>query len=412
MEINGTVAFDLKLPVANLSGSIKVTGTVYVLLQQAASNLVWSTDGGGTWETRANATLPTATLVTSGETWGYQIPAAAFTGLADMTQLSAVLTDHLTPASITALSPPVALTVRTSNPAVVGDVANLDAAVSSRASQASVDTVDNFVDTEIADIQARLPAALVGGRMDSSVGAMAANVVTAAAVADGAIDAATFAAGAINAAAIATGAVDADALATDAVAEIAAGMTGTGIRTVTLHCQTSGAVAIGTVSIAVYDSNNTQLICTGTADANGDLVVSLDDGAYKVRATKAGYTFALASITVTANATITVTGAAVTISAPSAPGMCVMFGYARDAAGVVHGNATVTAYVLTRAAGRFAGGYFLTDRKKTATTDATTGKFELELQQGAVVNFECKPAGIALTEKTVPALSTQDITTW
>ena len=259
---------------------------------------------------------------------------------------------------------------------------NLDAAVSTRASQASLDTVDDLVDTEITDIRNRLPAALVGGRMDASVGAMAANVVTAAAVA------------------------------TDTVAEIAAGMTGTGIRTVTLHCQTSGAVAIGTVSIAVYDSNNTQLICTGTADANGDLVVSLDDGAYKVRATKAGYTFALASITVTANATINITGSAVTISAPSAPGLCVVYGYARDAAGVVHGNATVTAYVLTRATGRFAGGYFLTDRKKTATTDATTGKFELELQQGAVVNLECKPAGIALTEKTVPAASSQDITTW
>ena len=50
------------------------------------------------------------------------------------------------------------------------------------------------------DIQTRLPATLVGGRMDSSVGAMAAAVVTAAA--------------------IATDAIDADALAADAVTEI------------------------------------------------------------------------------------------------------------------------------------------------------------------------------------------------
>lgn len=39
------------------------------------------------------------------------------------------------------------------------------------------------VETDTADIQARLPAALVSGRMDSSVGAMAANVMTAAAAA-------------------------------------------------------------------------------------------------------------------------------------------------------------------------------------------------------------------------------------
>lgn len=44
-------------------------------------------------------------------------------------------------------------------------------------------TIDNFLDTEIADIQARLPAALVSGRIDASVGAMAANVITAAATA-------------------------------------------------------------------------------------------------------------------------------------------------------------------------------------------------------------------------------------
>lgn len=56
-------------------------------------------------------------------------------------------------------------------------------AQASIATQASVDAVDNFVDTEITDIQARLPAALVSGRMDANVGAMAANVMTAAAAA-------------------------------------------------------------------------------------------------------------------------------------------------------------------------------------------------------------------------------------
>ncbi len=90
------------------------------------------------------------------------------------------------------------------------------------------------VQADTDDIQSRLPAALVSGRIDASVGAMAANVLTASAiatdaitaakVADGTIDAATFAAGAINAAAIATNAIDADALASDAVTEIQSGL--------------------------------------------------------------------------------------------------------------------------------------------------------------------------------------------
>lgn len=81
---------------------------------------------------------------------------------------------------------------------IVGD--NLNATVSSRASAADLATVQ--ADTD--NIQTRLPAALVSGRMDSSVGAVAA--------------------GAITAAGIATGAIDADALATDAVDEIVDGV--------------------------------------------------------------------------------------------------------------------------------------------------------------------------------------------
>lgn len=48
---------------------------------------------------------------------------------------------------------------------------------------AALDTVVDRIEADTQDIQSRIPAALVGGRMDSSVGAMAANVLTAAATA-------------------------------------------------------------------------------------------------------------------------------------------------------------------------------------------------------------------------------------
>lgn len=70
------------------------------------------------------------------------------------------------------------------------------------------------VETDTQDIQGRLPAALVSGRIDASVGAMAANVLTASAIASDAITAAK----------IATNAIDADALAADAVTEIQSGL--------------------------------------------------------------------------------------------------------------------------------------------------------------------------------------------
>ena len=65
------------------------------------------------------------------------------------------------------------------------------------ATSAALSTVAGYIDTEISDIQSRLPAALVGGRMDASVGAMAANVVTASAIAADAIGASQLAASAV-----------------------------------------------------------------------------------------------------------------------------------------------------------------------------------------------------------------------
>ena len=56
-----------------------------------------------------------------------------------------------------------------------------------------VDTAAILVDTGTT-LDARIPAALVSGRIDASVGAVAANAITAAAIADAAIDRATFAA--------------------------------------------------------------------------------------------------------------------------------------------------------------------------------------------------------------------------
>jgi hypothetical protein len=62
---------------------------------------------------------------------------------------------------------------------------NLNATVSSRATQTSVDNVQSDTD----NIQTRIPAALVGGRMDASLGAVAAGAITAASFAAGALDA-------------------------------------------------------------------------------------------------------------------------------------------------------------------------------------------------------------------------------
>lgn len=164
-------------------------------------------------------------------------------------------------------------------PTTIGNVSNLDATVSSRASASALATVQ--ADTD--DVQARLPAALVGGRMDASVGAMAANVMTAAAAAadlttelqanlalasalataQTAISdiqarlPATLLGGRVRAHVELMGAdtVDTNALATSAVAEIQSGRA-------TLVALTDGTVVAGTVS----DKTGYRLSATGVDD--------------------------------------------------------------------------------------------------------------------------------------------------
>lgn len=136
------------------------------------------------------------------------------------------------------------------------------------------------VEADTADIQTRLPAALVSGRIDASVGAMAANVltataiaadaITAAKVADGTIDAATFAASAITATAIASNALTSAKIAADAITptqikSVGRGTVDAGSSTtsvVTSACTPSGAVAdqfAGRVILFDDDTATTEL---------------------------------------------------------------------------------------------------------------------------------------------------------
>lgn len=89
---------------------------------------------------------------------------------------------------------------------------------------ANLDTQLTALQSDTDDIQTRLPAVLVGGRMDSSTGAMASGVLTATAIASNAITAAK----------VATDAIGAAQVAADAVTEIQTGLStlnAAGVRT-------------------------------------------------------------------------------------------------------------------------------------------------------------------------------------
>lgn len=119
--------------------------------------------------------------------------------------------------------------------------------------------------TAITDLQNRTPAALVSGRMDSSTGAMAANVLTATAINAGAITAAKFA----------TDAIDANALKADAVTEIQTGLGTSANQTLILNAVSNIAVT----GAALNATTGTQVVTTGS-DAGGVANTTQADGTY------------------------------------------------------------------------------------------------------------------------------------
>ena len=148
--------------------------------------------------------------------------------------------------------------------------------------------VNANLDAAISAVLARLPTTLVGGRIDASVGAMAADVVTAAAIANGAIDAATFAAGAIDATAIAANAIGASELAADAAQEIAdeflnrdlaGGASGgsRGVRNALRALRNRRAIAAGTLT--VYQENDSTSAWTAAVTTTAGNPVSEVDPA-------------------------------------------------------------------------------------------------------------------------------------
>ncbi len=133
---------------------------------------------------------------------------------------AAALNDSLMDAGVTGLLAPTTA-ARTLDVTATGaagiDWANVENPTTTLGLSGTTVKTATDVETDTQDIQSRLPTVLVSGRMDSSVGAIAANAITATSIANGAIDAATFATGAIDANAIATDAITAAKIAANAI---------------------------------------------------------------------------------------------------------------------------------------------------------------------------------------------------
>lgn len=178
-------------------GYTEETGLTLTITVRKAGSSTWSASAGSTVE-RGNGSYeytPSAGEVDTLGVFEYRATAAGARTYRGACQVVAELPGLLATGAITAAV--IATDAIDSDAIAATAVSEIQSGLATAAALAAVQA-----DTD--DIQTRLPAALVGGRIDASVGAMAAGVVTAAA--------------------IATNAIDADALATDAVTELQSGL--------------------------------------------------------------------------------------------------------------------------------------------------------------------------------------------
>lgn len=169
------------------------------------------------------------------------------------------------------------------------------------------------------------------------------------------------------------------------------------------------ANAIQGAQVDVYDAGNTQFLARFHTDINGETALALDAGTYNLRIWATGYSFTVPEVlVVTADDSVTYQGTSgIVITPPSAPDLCVIYGYVNDAAGQPIGGACVSATpTLPQVMGDAQAG-----NRAIHVATREDGYFELELVRSSEVRFQIEDTDYNEV-KTVPDAASQLFTTW
>ena len=164
------------------------------------------------------------------------------------------------------------------------------------------------VQSDTDNLQTRVPAALVSGRIDASVGAMAADVVTASAIAADAIGSSELAATAVTeiqsglstltSANVASAVLDAVASSYNTAGTIgakittAAGAAGGGSSTYTATIKDANGATLDGVQVwATTDAAGSNTVASGVTNSHGQVTFALDPGSYYLWRQRAGQNF-------------------------------------------------------------------------------------------------------------------------
>lgn len=188
----------------------------------------------------------------------------------------------------------------------------------------------------------------------------------------------------------------------------AAWVTGGGLsgsNDITLTIQDDLSANVPDCYVEIWDSAGTAFYEKKITNSSGQTVHHLDNGTYKVKIHKGGYSFDDQTLVVTATASQTYTGERQIPAAPSSPSSCRVYEYAFMGDGITP-MGSVTAWAKILSLPEDAGSMLVTGKEIEPIYDSSTGLLYWDIVQGASVEFNVSDFGINNFVKTVPATST------
>lgn len=171
----------------------------------------------------------------------------------------------------------------------------------------------------------------------------------------------------------------------------------------TITVQTAGGTPIPDVGVTIKNSAQTATVRIKRTDANGQVVIALDDGSYKILLSLAGYTFTVPeTLTVSGTTAKTCIGTAIDIGAPADSDACRVYDFCFEGDGSTPVT-SVTAEAKIISLPYDKDGKLHSGDVIPYTYDSATGKIYWDIAQGAVVSFMIKEFFPSPVIKTVPA---------
>jgi hypothetical protein len=169
---------------------------------------------------------------------------------------------------------------------------------------------------------------------------------------------------------------------------------GGGSSTVIITVQLSGGIPIQDCSVQIWNTALTALVSYSSTNANGQVTLTADDGNYKVKLRKGGYSFTdPENLTVAGTTTIVYTGSSITPSAPASVASCRIYDFAYDIDGATP-VITLIAIAKIVSLPEDLNNVLHSGAEMQATYNSSTGLFYWDIVRGAKVEFEVHNFGL------------------